>query len=430
LRLLVLSNYYYPESVGAGVWVTQLAQDLKGRGHEVTVVTSFPSYPGRRIFDGYRNRLVDRQTVDGIDVIRTLTYAAPNHSFWARFAAFGAFCLSAAPGYLRWRRPIDVVYAILPPLPLGVAAWAIAKASGARLVVNVQDIYPDVAVALDYLRNGAAVAFFRRMERWIYRRADRIVVISEGFRRNLLQKGVRPSKIDVVPNWADPNEIVPGPRDNAFRRETGANNELLVVYSGGLTHNADMEPVLDAAAQLRGLPIRFAIVGDGVQKQALVERAAAARLDNVQFYPFQPIERYGEVLAAADVTLVTLNSAATLASVPSKIYKQMAAARPIVAITNPGNELSRLVMDAQCGVTVAAGDLVRLAAVLADALDRRADFAAMGQRGREYLKRNCSRKACVGRIETALMDACGEVRSTALAGVPARQAQGLRHEGG
>ena len=195
-----------------------------------------------------------------------------------------------------------------------------------------------------------------------------------------------------------------------------------MVYSGGLTHNADMEPVLDAAAQLRGLPIRFAIVGDGVQKQALVERAAAARLDNVQFYPFQPIERYGEVLAAADVTLVTLNSAATLASVPSKIYKQMAAARPIVAITNPGNELSRLVMDAQCGVTVAAGDLVRLAAVLADALDRRADFAAMGQRGREYLKRNCSRKACVGRIETALMDACGEVRSTALAGVPARQA--------
>ncbi|MGA3072462.1 MAG: glycosyltransferase family 4 protein [Bryobacteraceae bacterium] len=409
MRVLVLSNYYYPESVGAGIWVTQLARDLMGRGHEVTVVTSFPSYPGGELFDGHRNRFVHREMVDGVEVIRTFTHATSSKSFWARFAAFGAFCLSAAPGYLRWRRPVDVVYAILPPLPLGVSAWAIAKASGARLVVNVQDIYPDVAVALNYLTNPAAVAVFRRMERWIYGWAERIVVISEGFRDNLLGKGVASAKIDVVPNWADPDEIVPGPYDNAFRRETGTrNDELLVMYSGGLTHNADMQPVLDAAARLRGLPIRFAIVGDGVQKRTLVERAASAGLDNVKFYPFQPFARYGEVLAAADVTLVTLNSAATLASVPSKIYKQMAAARPIVAITNPGNELSSLVMDAQCGVTVPPGDSARLAKVFADALNQRAAFAEMGRRGRAYLERNCSRKTCVARIEAVLAEACAE----------------------
>jgi glycosyltransferase involved in cell wall biosynthesis len=412
MRVLLLSNYYNPESVGAGIWVTQLARDLNSRGHEVTVVTSFPSYPRGELFDGYRNRFVHRESVDGIDVIRTFTHATSRKSFWARFAAFGAFCLSAAPGYLRWRRPVDVVYAIVPPLPLGVSAWAIAKVSGARLVINVQDIYPDVAVALNYLRNPAAVAFFRRMERWIYRRAERIVVISEGFRDNLLGKGVASAKIDIVPNWADPDEIVPGPSDNAFRRETETHNsELLVMYSGGLTHNADMKPVLDAAAQLRGLPIRFAIVGDGVQKRALVEKAASAGLDNVKFYPFQPIARYGEVLAAADVTLVTLNSAATLASVPSKIYKQMAAARPIVAITNPRNELSRLVTDAQCGVTVPPGDSARLATVLRDALNRRAVFAEMGQRGRAYLERNCSRESCVAAIEAVLVDACAEAHT-------------------
>lgn len=409
MNILIATNYYHPESVGAGIWVTQLTRDLQGRGHHVTVVTSFPSYPQGRIFDGYRNRFADRETVDGIDVIRTFTYATRRQSFGARFVAFGAFCLSAAPGYLRWRRPVDVVYAILPPLPLGVSAYAIAKASGARLVVDVQDIYPDIAVALNYLRNPAAVAFFRRMERWIYARAERIVVISEGFRHNLLGKGVAPAKIHVVPNWADPGEIVSGPADNAFRRETRTDKgELLVLYSGGLTHNTDMHPVLDAAAQLRGLPIRFVIVGDGVQKRVLVERAASAGLDNVKFYPFQPIERYGEVLAAADVTLVALNSAATLASVPSKIYKQMAAARPIVAITNQGNEVSRLVVDAQCGVTVPPGDSERLANVLRDALNRRAAFAGMGQRGRAYLERNCSRKMCVARIEAVLVESCAE----------------------
>jgi colanic acid biosynthesis glycosyl transferase WcaI len=220
-----------------------------------------------------------------------------------------------------------------------------------------------------------------------------------------LSKGVAPSKLRVVSNWADPDQIVPGPADNAFRRETGADGDLLVVYSGGLTHNSDLEPVLDAAAQLRGLPVRFAIVGDGVQKQALVEQATAAGLDNLGFYPFQPIERYSEVLAAADVTLVALNSAATFASVPSKIYKQMAAARPIVAITNPGNELSRLIAEAQCGVGVPPGDSQGLANVLRQAMDQRDVFAAMGRRGREYLERNCSRQACVDRIETALSEA-------------------------
>ena len=409
MRVLLLSNYYHPETVGAGIWVTQLAQDLHSRGHEVTVVTSFPSYPRGHIFEGYRNRFADRETVDGIDVIRTFTYATPSRSFGARFAGMGTFCLSAAPGYWRWRRPADVVYAILPPLPLGVSAYAIAKLSGARLVVNVQDIYPDVAVALNYLKNPAAVAFFRRMERWIYRRAERIVVISEGFRDNLMAKGVAPAKIHVVPNWADPAEIVPGAADNAFRRETGTNDELLVLYAGGLTHNADLQTVLDAAVHVRGLPIRFVIVGDGVQKPVLVERAAAAGLDNVRFFPFQPIERYAEVLAAADVTLVALNSAAALASVPSKIYKQMAAARPIVAITERGNELSRLVRDAQCGVAVPPGGAARLAGVLRDVLDKRAAFAAMGRRGRAYLEQNCSRRNCVARVEAALSEACGRV---------------------
>lgn len=410
MRVLVVSNYFAPETVGAGIWVSQLAKELAGRGHMITVLTSFPSYPAGRIFGGYRNGFSRRDAVDGVEVVRTWTYATPRRSFWARFAGFAAFCLSAAPGYLARRRPVDVVYAILPPLPLGVAAWVIAKLSGARLVINVQDIYPDIAVALDYLKNPAAVSFFGAMERWIYRRADRIVVISEGFRRNLLAKGVPASKIDVALNWADPDQIVPARPDNAFRRETGTAGEFLVVYAGGLGHNAELESVLDAAAELRYVAIRFAIVGDGVQKPFLIEKARAAELTNVRFFPFQPIERYGEVLAAADATLVTLNASATFASVPSKVYKQMAAARPVIAIANPGSELSRLVADAQCGISVPPGDPRRLAQVLRLALDRRDLFAEMGRRGRVYLERNCSRKDCIGRIEAALVTACDDER--------------------
>ncbi len=404
MRVVIVSNYYHPESVGAGIWVTQLARDLAARGHQVTVVTSFPSYPAGRIFPGYRNRLAARESIGGVEVIRTLTLATPSKAFVARLAAFGTFCLSAAPGYWRWRRPADVVYAILPPLPLGAAAWAIARFSGAKLVVNVQDIYPDVAVSLGYLRNRPAIAFFRFLERWIYRRAEAVTVISPGFRDNLLAKGVPAGKIRLTPNWADPDEIAPGEKHSAFRRETGAGDGLLVVYSGGLTHNAELDTVLDAAALLERRPVMFALVGDGVRKPALEARAAALGLDNVRFLPFQPLERYAEVLAAADVTLATLNAAAAIASAPSKIYKQMAAARPVVAIAAAASELARLIARAGCGRSVAPGDAAGLASVLEHALEDRAAWAQMGRRGREYLERHCGRRQAVQRIEAVLSE--------------------------
>jgi colanic acid biosynthesis glycosyl transferase WcaI len=224
------------------------------------------------------------------------------------------------------------VYAILPPLPLGISAWAVARITGARLVVNIQDIYPDIAVALGMLRNVSSIRFFERMERWIYRAADRVVVISEGFRQNLLRKGVRAEKVVVVPNWADPEAIQPSIPDNAFRREHSRPGEFVVLYSGGLSHNSHLQPVLEAARRLLDEPFRFLIAGEGVHKERLMQWAHEHDLRNLTFLPFQPLERYAEALAAADATVVTLHPAATFASVPSKVYKQMAAARPIVAI--------------------------------------------------------------------------------------------------
>src|SRR6202008_1394982 len=144
------------------------------------------------------------------------TYATPSKAYWARIASWGTFCLSSLFGLAERLRP-DIVYAILPPLTLGVSAWVLARAARAKLVVNVQDIYPDIAIATGYLRNPWAVRFFRYMESWIYRRADNLVVISQGFSRNLEQKNVPAGKVSVVPNWADPGEIMPGERENPFR---------------------------------------------------------------------------------------------------------------------------------------------------------------------------------------------------------------------
>jgi lipopolysaccharide/colanic/teichoic acid biosynthesis glycosyltransferase len=244
------------------------------------------------------------------------------------------------------------------------------------------------------------------MEKCLYSRASLIVVISEGFRQNLEAKTVPSAKISVVHNWADTDAIRPGSRDNRFRQELGVGDEFLVLYCGALSHNSNLEPVLEAAHELSGGPFRFVIAGDGVRKQRLQQRAAELQLRNLQFLPIQPLDRYPEALAAADATLVTLHSNATFASVPSKIYKQMAAGRPIIAITNPGNELTRLLAEAQCGISVAPDDHHGLAGALRQAVNQREAFAEMGRNGRRYVERNCDCQRAVTRIESILKEVC------------------------
>jgi len=416
MRVLIVGNYYYPEEVGAGIWIRQLAVDLKDKGHTVTVLTSFPSYPDGVIPPAYKGRVYLTETIDDIQIVRTWTYATQSKSFWPRFFSFGAFCASALVqgGWevLRKRLSADVVYAVIPPLPLGVAARCLAMLTGAALIVNVQDIYPDIAVDTGFLKSPAAIQIFRRMERWVYRKANLIVVISEGFRNNLLKKSVPAEKISVVPNWADLDSIRPASRETRFRTERKSGDRFVVLYSGGFSHNSCMEPVIQAAAMLPSDRFQFLLIGSGVKRAELVERARTLDLRHVEFLPFQPFERYAEVLASSDVTLVTLNTASSLASVPSKIFKQMAAGRPIIAVTQEGNELSRLIGASGCGVVVAPDDPAGLAQSIQGMAQDRARCTDFGAAGRAYIEAECSRTRCVSAIEELCRDLTSRITKT------------------
>jgi colanic acid biosynthesis glycosyl transferase WcaI len=401
LHVQIIAQYFKPETVGSGVWIHQLATDLVGLGHQVSVITSFPNYPQRVVFEGYRGRVFMRERMDGVDIVRTYIYASPDEGMLSRTLNFGSFCASAAIGGLFAPKP-DVIYCVMPPMPLGVSAEFLGFLKSAPVVVNVQDIYPDIAVAVGVLRNPVAIRFFKWMERSIYRHAASIVVIADGFKENIERKGVPEEKIHVVPNWADPDEIRPGPKDNAFRKELGVKDRFTLSYSGSLSFNTDLDPVLGAAEILADEPFSFVIVGDGVKKTELMRRAQEMRLDNVQFHPFQPLERYPQVLAAADMNLVTLNRQAATSSVPSKMFKMMASERPVLAITMQGNEVHRLVRDARCGLTVPPEDPVKLAEALRYAASNAEEMERMGANARRYLVENHSRQDCVRRIEAVL----------------------------
>lgn len=403
MRLLIVSPHYKPEQVAAAAtFVEEIAVDFTRMGHEVSVLTAFPNYPTGTVFEPYRGKFFMRETYNGIPLTRVWIYATNSKEFWPRVLNFGSFSATALFGGLLTHTRPDLLYVMMPPLTLGVTGVLLGAAKRACVVVNVQDIHPYAAVALGVLKNKHAIRFFEWMEKWIYRHVDHVVVISRGFRDNLVEKGTPASKISIVSNWADPDFITPGPQDNGFRQEIGAEGRFVLVYSGGLTHNSNLEPVLDAADLLREEPFEFVIVGEGVRKDDLQARAASKKLGNVQFKPFQPLDRYPDVLRSADMNLVTLSTQAALVSVPSKIFKQMAAGRPILAITPPGTEVDRLMTDARCGLTVRPDDASGLAQALRWAAGHPAELEQYGRNARQYFETHHSRAICVKQLEEIL----------------------------
>jgi glycosyltransferase involved in cell wall biosynthesis len=205
-----------------------------------------------------------------------------------------------------------------------------------------------------------------------------------------------------VSNWADPNFVKTGPRDNSIRQMLNVGNNFTLIYSGGLTHNSELEPVIYAADILRKDPFSFVIIGEGVQKSRLRLMAEARHLTNLHFRPFVPLIQYPEVLLAADVNLVTLNSRATEVSVPSKIYKQMAAGRPVIVISSPESELARLVKEGKFGFLVPPDNPDKLIEVLRWAAGHPDEMKQMGLNARQYLVEYHSRDRCVDNINTVL----------------------------
>jgi colanic acid biosynthesis glycosyl transferase WcaI len=405
---MFLALCYAPEDVSAAVLVRELADDVARRGYHVTVVTPAPSYPRGRVLDGYRNRWFSVERIGEVRVVRTWSFISPSRSNVARLLHQGTWSATALLGALLAGRP-DVLVCYSPPLPLGLSAWALARAWGVPWVLQLEDLHPDAVIAAGLLRNRLAIAGLRGLERFLYRGATHVSVIAETFRSALLECGVPPEKLSVIPVWADPERVPPLPRENAFREAHGLSGKFVVLYSGNLGHTSCLEQVLEAASLLRDEPrLRLVIVGEGVKRPALLAAARARGLGGVLFLEYQPREAFAEMLAAADVGLVTLQPAAARSSLPSKTFNVMSSARPLLVVAPPDCELARLVERVGCGVIAPPGP----APAIAEALRRllamsEAEREAMGWRGRDELLARYSRERCAAQHLALLDRVCG-----------------------
>jgi colanic acid biosynthesis glycosyl transferase WcaI len=402
MNILFIAQCYAPESVSAAVLITELATDLVRRGHQVTFVTGAPSYPAGRVFPGYRNRIFQVERLDGVRVIRTWSYISPQKSFWPRILHYGTFSLTALYGGLLAGKP-DVIISYSPPLPLGISAWLLSRLTRVPWVLQLEDLYPDAAVAAGMLRSPRAIRFFARLERFLYRKADHISLICESFRANLLQKGVPAQKISLIPVWADPDVVRPLPKENHFRSQHQLNGNFVVLYAGNFGLTSCLEDIVSSADALKDHPeITFVLVGDGVKKEELEKRARNLRLRNILFLPYQPREIFPEMLSAADIALVTLNSQSALFSLPSKIFNHMASARPILAVAPQDSEISSLVNQAGCGMVAPVGKPLQIAQTIQGLQQNPSRLDIMGYNGRRFLETRYARSQCVSQYEKML----------------------------
>jgi putative colanic acid biosynthesis glycosyltransferase WcaI len=415
MKLLIVNIYFHPDPTGTGLVITELARDLVCQGHEVTVITSVPHYGGHRpgthgeredVRSGSarikrwaaRWTLWQESTLDGIRVIRTAVFMPRKNRLWSRALNYLSFSLLAIVAGARTGRH-DVILCASPPLSIGVSAWLLSRLLKAPFVFNVQDIYPDAAVLMGVLRRPALIRLLQRLERFIYERATRVVVISDGARRNLRDKGVPDGKLVVIPNWADVEFVTPFESENPFRRGLGLDGRPIVMFAGNIGLIAGLDTVLAAAAILRRTHIHFLIVGDGNAKEALVSQARDMGLSNVTFLKTQPRSILPQVLSAADVHLVTLKRQMSTTSLPSKSYGIMASARPMVAAVDPGSEVWRLVEKAESGLCVPPEDPEALAQAIASLCNDPARSRRLGENARRYVVRHYAKHdltACYG----------------------------------
>ena len=392
LRLLALNQHYWPGGEADGLLLTELCESLAG-DWDVTVVTGAPdgTQPGRE-----RRR--------GVDIVRVPATAFERTRLSLRALNYLTFFVLAGARAATVRRP-DVVLSMTNPPFLGVASYGVARRFGVPLVVSVQDVYPETAIALGRLRNPAVLKMLSGLVGFYLRRADALVALGETMRRRLEQKGAPPERLRVIPNWADTGAIEPLAQDNEWSREHGLAGRFVVMHFGNVGHAQDLDTLIEASLRLHDLEdFVVAIVGKGARRAELMELARRRGAERVRFIERQPRELASQCLSTAAVHVVGLAQGLAGYVVPSRLYGVLTAARPVIAAADAESETAAVVRTAGCGVVVPPGDPDALADAIRAAHEGQYDLAAMGRRGREYVLAEASRERSVARYRELLTE--------------------------
>ena len=399
IRILIVTQYFAPELGAVPQRLGHYAGALARAGHQVTVLTTLPSYPWGRTLPQYRMRPLAIERQGDVKVIRTPTRALGQEpGFQDRLLTYGLFVLSAAPAVAALARRADVALVESPPLSTALLALALRRL-GTPYVLSVSDLWPKSAVEVGAVRDPRIVGAAERLEAAAYRRASRVVGLTEGICDHV--RAVVPhEKVAFLPNGVDPQMFA------AFRPGASTNGSYSVVYAGTVGLAQGLEVLVPAAEELRAEEVHFTVVGDGAAREGIARLKQARGVDNLHLLGPRPRSEVLGLLQRADAALVSLRDTPVLhGAVPSKLYEAMASARPVVLVAE--GEAARLVEEVGCGAVVPPGRPERLAAAVRS-IRRSGQADSMGRRGQEFVFAHRDVNDHARRLEALLVETVHE----------------------
>jgi putative colanic acid biosynthesis glycosyltransferase WcaI len=387
MRILVINQYFHPDRSATSQLLTELCEDL-ALAHDVTVVTGRPSYDPQ--YPIHSRGIVSRERHRRVDVLRVWSTTFDRSAGMpGRIANYASYLPSSVAGALSVRRP-DVVLAMTDPPMIAAVAALVGRIRRVPFVYVSEDVFPEVGMELGRIRNPLLIRALSRLNRWLWRRADRVVAIGRDMERRLVGAGCPRWKLEVIDNWADGTVVRPLEGPSVLRAERAWDGRFVVMHSGNVGLSQSLDSLIDAADLLRDDPgVVFAIVGEGAAKAGLQAEVRRRRLSNVEFLSYQPHETLSDSLGAADVHVVGLRRGLAGYVVPSKVYGVLAAGKPYLAAVEPGAEPALIAEEHGCGIRVEPDD----AEALADGIRamRETDLGEMSRNARKAFEERFDR---------------------------------------
>lgn len=385
MRVLIVTHFFPPEELPAAFLAYEFAKAVRESGHAVDVLTGFPNWPDGRPFPGFNGRRVVRENVDSINVVRLPFWASPNGSFVHRVLDFKSFAYLAWWHGRRLQRP-DIIYVLVPANEDALTARRLARHFGCPYIVNTQDVHPDTAIELGYIRNPLVISLLHRQERKIYQDCAYVTAIGEGIKLRLVKKGIPAGKIAVLPNWINADEIIPTSGFNSLRQEWDLpNNKFIVLYAGTFGRIHDTSQLLEAARKLKNDGVFFLLVGQGHDFAAISRRVEDEGFQNVLVKPYVPRSKLCELQALADVSVAMVRRGFGHTSVPSKVLGYMSAGKPVIAMVDADCDTADLVRAADCGVVIDPGNISAFVKEIRNIKRDPVQLKKLGQNARKHI---------------------------------------------
>lgn len=409
MKLLLYGINFAPEMTGIGKYTGEMAQWLAAQGHEVRVITAPPYYPAWAVWPGYSARRYRSERWHGVEVTRTPLWVPQRPSGLRRLLHLASFAVASLPALLRqWFWQPDVVWVVAPAFACTPGALALARLSGARAWLHIQDYEVDAAFELGLLKGRRLRDCVCAVERWLMRRFDRVSTISQRMLERARDKGVQQARLVLLPNWVDVAAVRPLTQPSSYRAQLGISNDAVVaLYSGNMGAKQGLEVLAELARQLSHRDdIRFVYCGEGASRETLMR--ACAGLTNVHWLDLQPVERLPELLGLADIHLLPQRADAADLVMPSKLTGMLSSGRPVVAGTRADTELGQVV--AQCGRLAVPDDAQSFAQAVEELAGRPLLRQELGARARAWAEENLARDAVLGQFEEALRECAAGAR--------------------